>query len=328
MGMVPKTKRDLAFRAQTCVRCGRSLGPSEFLLTNSDFFPNHHTTICIDCLRKEGKEAGWSWDWMDHLCQLLDIPFIPSEFEKCHKENEDDVLRPYVKLVVEGKYEGLNWHDYYESYKKLKEEGVLEGEIPLLAEAKRKDLQEKWGANYDDEALKYLETLYDGVLQTQSINGALQGDQALKLCKLSYEIDCRIREGGDVDKLLSSYDKLIKAADFTPKNAKNASDFDSIGELVRWLERRGFKNPYYDGVTKDVVDETIKNIQAWNQRLYTNESGIGEEVTKRIESLKSASELENFYNLDQGDDFVDAYENAGFEGLYKDEDFEPGDGER
>lgn len=98
--------------------------------------------------------------------------------------------------------------------------------------------------------------------------------------------------------------------------------------MVRWLERRGFKNPYYDGVTKDVVDETIKNIQAWNQRLYTNESGIGEEVTKRIESLKSASELENFYNLDQGDDFVDAYENAGFEGLYKDEDFEPGDGER
>ena len=50
MGMVPKTKRDLAFRAQTCARCGRSLGPSEFLLTNSDFFPNHHTTICIDVL--------------------------------------------------------------------------------------------------------------------------------------------------------------------------------------------------------------------------------------------------------------------------------------
>jgi hypothetical protein len=77
---------------------------------------------------------------------------------------------------------------------------------------------------------------------------------------MSYEIDCRIREGVDFDKLLASYDKLVKVAEFTPKNTKNASDFDSVGELVRWLEKRGFKNKYFDGVTRDVVDETIKNV--------------------------------------------------------------------
>jgi hypothetical protein len=42
--------------------------------------------------------------------------------------------------------------------------------------------------------------------------------------------------------MLSSYDKIIKIAEFTPKNAKNAADFDSVGELVRWLEKKGWKN--------------------------------------------------------------------------------------
>lgn len=68
---------------------------------------------------------------------------------------------------------------------------------------------------------------------TQNINGDLQHDQAIKICKISYELDCRIREGADFDKMLSSYDKLIKTAEFTPKNVKNASDFESVGELCK-----------------------------------------------------------------------------------------------
>ena len=96
---------------------------------------------------------------------------------------------------------------------------------------------------------------------------ALAIDQAQKLCKLSLEIDKRIRAGDkDVDKFLSSYDKIVKTADFTPKSVKNATDFDSIGELMFWLEKRGHQNKFYDNTTRDVIDETLKNIEAWNQR--------------------------------------------------------------
>ena len=91
--------------------------------------------------------------------------------------------------------------------------------------------------------------IYNGILLTQNINGALQTDQALKLCKISFEIDSRIRGGQDIDKLLSSYDKLVKIAEFTPKNAKNANDFDSMGELIKWLEKKGFKNKFYENRT-------------------------------------------------------------------------------
>ena len=38
---------------------------------------------------------------------------------------------------------------------------------------------------------------------------------------MSYEIDNRIREGSDFDKLLASYDRLVKTAEFTQKKVKN-----------------------------------------------------------------------------------------------------------
>ena len=138
------------------------------------------------------------------------------------------------------------------------------------------------------------------------------------------EIDGRIRAGEDFDKLLKSYDTLVKIADFTPRNAKNANDFDSVGELFKWLEKRGWKNQYYNGATKDIVDETLHNIQAYNQRLYTNESGIGDEITERIRALQNVAEYEqkqNDFNTDEVCDDFDSYENTGYNELMK-EDFD------
>ena len=158
-----------------------------------------------------------------------------------------------------------------------------------------------------------MEDLYKGLLLTQNISGALQVDQAQKICKLSLEIDSRIRAGDkEVDKFLSSYDKLVKTAEFTPKNTKNAVDFDSFAEVGRWLEKRGHMNKFYDGATRDVIDETIKNIESYNQRLYINEGGIGDEITQRLNALKQKNEMEeNVYGLDQNFN-LDEYDNAGY----------------
>jgi hypothetical protein len=197
--------------------------------------------------------------------------------------------------------------------------------LPEIAEQKREELRQKWGRNYDDEALDYLDDLYRGLLNTQNVNGKLQKDQAEKICKISYEIDCRIREGTDFDKLLASYDKLVKAADFTPKNVKNINDFDTCGEVIKWLEKTGWINGYYNNVPRDIVDETIANIQAFNQRLYTNESGIGEEITRRLEGLKQVQKLEqgNYYSTGSEVEDLDQYEVDGYDKLFKDdEEFE------
>ena len=240
--------------------------------------------------------------------------------------NPENTFGKYAEVFLGEEYEGVGWGDYFKEFKRLKEEGTIQDELPLLSDAKREELKMRWGANYDDEALNYLENLYQGLNSTQNVSGALQVDQALKICKMSYEIDCRIRAGEDFDKILASYEKTVKIADFTPKNAKNANDFDSVGELFRWLEKRGWKNQYYDGVTQDVVDETIKNIQAWNQRLYTEESGIGDEITRRVEALKTAKVLENDYFLSEENtaDDLDRYSNDGFDKLFANDEFDAG----
>ena len=320
MGMQPKIKQTTPFIVKTCSICGGTFGPEGFIKTKSLFYPDGYLPMCADCIKQLLIEHNFDWDLVDKLCRYADIPFIPAEFERLHESNGDNVFQVYADVFLSSEFEGLGWKQYYEEFLRFKEKGHIEDELPILKEEKRKQLKEKWGSNYDDEELQYLENLLDGLLQTQNISGALQFDQALKICKISLNLDSKIREGADFDKLMGSYDKLVKTAEFTPKNVKNASDFESTGELIKWLEKRGFKSKFYDNVTRDIVDETIKNIQSYNQRLYTNESGIGDEITRRIEALKTIKDLENYYDVGKEYD-LDEFENDGYEELMKNEEF-------
>lgn len=320
MGMQPKIKQTTPFIVKTCSICSGTFGPEGFIKTKSLFYPDGYLPMCADCIKQLLVKNDFDWDLVDKLCRYTDIPFIPAEFERLHESNGDNVFQVYADVFLSSEFEGLGWKQYYEEFLRLKEKGHIEDELPILKEEKRKQLKEKWGSNYDDEELQYLENLLDGLLQTQNISGALQFDQALKICKISLNLDSKIREGADFDKLMGSYDKLVKTAEFTPKNVKNASDFESTGELIKWLEKRGFKSKFYDNVTRDIVDETIKNIQSYNQRLYTNESGIGDEITRRIEALKTIKDLENYYDVGKEYD-LDEFENDGYEELMKNEEF-------
>lgn len=321
MGLKPKIKK--AFTLKDCAYCGGTFGPDFFLPVESIFYPDGYAPICFDCADRyiADGDSDKEWDRVDKLCQMLDIPFIPARWIEIKEMNKNGAFGRYAAIFKEEKYSGIGWGDYYKHFKELKEANRLEEELPGLKEDKRRRLIERWGGNYDDEALEYLERLYNGLLATQNVNGTLQEDQAFKICKISYEIDSRIRSGTDFDKLLGSYDKLLKEADFTPKNVKNINDFDSFGEVARWLEKNGWKNKYYDDVTRDVVDETIKNMQSFNQRLYINENGIGESITDRIEKLKYAEQAADSSLHFLEDDYdISTYDTAGYNELIK-EDF-------
>ena len=323
MGLQPNIKKKKGFTLKACARCSQMFGEEGFAPTKSLFFPDGVIPVCNDCIDKELAAYDWNWEYVDKICQMADIPFVPKEWEKLREMNDQVVFYRYATIFQASEYEGLGWSDYFAAYRELREQQRLEEELPGLAEKRRADLKTKWGGNYDDEALEYLDDLYRGLLNTQNVNGKLQKDQAEKICKISYEIDCRIREGVDFDKLLASYDKLVKAADFTPKNVKNINDFDTCGELIKWLEKTGWENGYYNNVPRDIVDETIANIQAFNQRLYTNESGIGDEITRRLEGLKQAQKLEqgDYYSTGSEIEDLDQYEVDGYDKLIKDEEF-------
>lgn len=305
---------------KVCSKCNQPHGVEDFLPTRNKLFLDETIPICSDCLCEIAREADGDWEKIDKLCQYLDIPFVPKQWQKISEQDPLNGFLTYARVFQSKEYEKLGWGEYYREFKKLKDSGVIENELPLLKESERKRLVKKWGP-YDDDDLGYLEDLENGIYTTQNVNGKLSKDQAQKLCKLSLLIDSRIREGADCDKLLGSYDKLIKIADFTPKNVKNVNDFESVGELYAWLEKRGWVNKYYDDVKRDVVDETMANIQQFCQRLYTNEPGIGEEIEKRIESLKNAKEIEDSYGVSENID-LDQYSNDVLEALKENDEFE------
>ena len=325
MGLQPDIARRRSFALKTCNRCQAPQTPESFAPTKSIFYADGALPICNSCIESYLEDVDFDWGEVNKLCQYADIPFVPKEWERMRDLNGSKAFPKYAEVFAQSEYEDLGWSEYFEAFRTLKASGELDDELPGIADKKRQQLQERWGANYDDEALRYLENLYNGLMTTQNVNGALQVDQALKICKMSYEIDCRIREGADFDKLLSSYDKLVKAAEFTPKNVKNINDFDSVGELIKWLEKRGWHNTFYDDVSRDIVDETMQNFQAFNQRLYTNESGIGEQITERLNNLKSVAliEQESYYGTNAEYD-LDSYENEGYSQLVLEEEFDPG----
>lgn len=311
------------FVLKQCNRCGGTYGPDNYAPTSSIFFPDKVLPICNSCIKEFLKSEAFSWEAIDKLCQLSDIPFIPKQWETLYRANGQDTFPVYARVFNAREYESIGWDDYYKQFLELKERGLIEDELPLINEEKLARLREKWGSNYDDEELFQLEDLYNGIIASQNVNGALQVKHAKQICMMSLELDSRIRAGADFDKLLSSYDKLVKVADFTPKNSKSANDFDSVGELFHWLEKQGWRNKYYDGATRDELDEMMKNFENYNQRLYINESGIAEEIARRTEQLKTVNEAEqeNFYNLDTNFD-LDEYDNEGYENLIGDEDFQ------
>ena len=311
------------FVLKQCNRCGGTYGPDNYAPTTSIFFPDKVLPICNSCIKEFLKSESFSWEAIDKLCQLSDIPFIPKQWETLYRANGQDTFPVYARIFNAREYESIGWDDYYKQFLELKERGLIEDELPLINEEKLARLREKWGSNYDDEELFQLEDLYNGIIASQNVNGALQVKHAKQICMMSLELDSRIRAGADFDKLLSSYDKLVKVADFTPKNSKSANDFDSVGELFHWLEKQGWRNKYYDGATRDELDEMMKNFENYNQRLYINESGIAEEIARRTEQLKTVNEAEqeNFYNLDTNFD-LDEYDNEGYENLIGDEDFQ------
>ena len=323
MPVEPKIPKQHSLQTKQCARCRSITSMDDFAPTHNIFYTDKVLPICNSCATDFLRQNDFSWEAVDKLCQWADIPFIVREWEHLKELNSPEtVWATYSKVFAGAEYENLGWSSYDKQYRKLREVGLIEEEIPEVREAKYRDLRHKWGSNYDEDDLNYLEDLYKGLLTTQNVNGALQIDQAQKICKLSLEIDSRIRAGDkDVDKFLSSYDRLVKTAEFTPKNTKNAADFDSFAEVALWLEKRGRINKFYDGTTRDIIDETLKNIEKYNQRLYINEGGIGEEITERLNALKNSQDQESFYGIQQEYD-LDEYDNAGYMLEEEEEDFE------
>lgn len=308
-----------------CTKCGTSTPINLAYRTSSLFIPYGYIPYCPSCLCKLVDMRDI--EQVDKLFQYADWPFNPSKWLLLCKGKlqPEAILNTYYKMNIaqlykEG-YDGkVDWQSLNKEYQQLSSGGKLADLLPENLEKRERELREFWEIDpnqdqYSMSQLQYLQKLYDDIAKTQNVTTGAQSDQAKKLARLSLDMDLA-QHNHELElytKLMTAYTNLVKVAEFTPKSAQSSSSFESMGELVAFLEKTGFINKFYDGEQRDIVDKTIKSQQIFLRRLVSGESNLSERIEQRLQRMNvldrmedgTTSEEEWSYDLEKDDDWVD-----------------------
>lgn len=308
-----------------CPYCKQERQPEEFVPTKSPFHPKGRSLICIGCLERMVKADDL--EEVDRMCRWLDIPFLIDQWTRIYKNGKERTLRLYIKLLEENaSYSALDWKEVNEKWRLSMENNTITDNIPTINDQWRAQMRLKWPSDMDrsDEDYHYLENFYNDLCTTQNLVSATQRDDAKRLCEVGLLATQKIRAGLDAKNEMAIYHNIVKTEGFEPKNAKNIGDFDSVGELYTWLEKRGWK-PRWHTEPQDSVDFTIRNIQKYLQRLVINEGSIGDQVENRRKQLELANKLEEEYEY-SSDEEEEAESEISYEGAAElEEDFDDDD---
>ena len=305
-----------------CPKCRQERTFEEFVPTKSPFHPKGRSLICIQCL--ERMVPSDNLFEVDKLCRWLDLPFLINEWTRLQKHAKERTLRQYIKVLDENaSYGSLDWSTTNERWKNALAANTLNDYVPAINEQWRAQMRLKWPSDMDrsDEDYHYLENFYNDLCTTQNLVSATQRDDAKRLCEVGLLATQKIRAGLDAKNEMAIYHNIVKTEGFEPKNAKNIGDFDSVGELYTWLEKRGWK-PKWHTEPQDSVDFTIKNIQKFLQRLVMSEGAIGDQVENRRRQLELANKMEEEYEYDDSSEEIEIeYEGAAeLEEMFDDDD--------
>lgn len=154
----------------------------------------------------------------------------------------------------------------------------------------------KWGSLYKPSQWIYMEDLYNKYAQEYELNTDRE-ETLRKICKTSLKMDEAL-DVGDTQgfKALSGvYDQLRKSGKFTEAQNKEEQvrELDSIGELVKFVEREGGIIPQYDDpidYPKDKVDFTIKDIKNYIDHLVRDELGLADLIESYIKKVDEHEE--------------------------------------
>lgn len=263
-------------------------------------FPRSHaiwldgtSDICFQCL--EDMYNPQDLNSVDKVMQYLDIQFDPNDWMEIYQLSGPTAIQTYTtKHYARRNNTAIDWQESTNAWKKKREEGKLNREIKVLNQDWVEKMKKRWG-NYSVEQYDVLEAFYENIQHTQNVTTAIQRDQAENICRLSLVIRKKIQSGEDASKEIKAYNDYIKSAGFQPKNARNYGDFESIGELINFLVKKGYKPKFYQQQPqqRDLVDLTIKNNQSYLRRLVNNQPGLSDMVQQRKNSYKVAQQLQD-----------------------------------
>lgn len=316
-----------------CANCQRTLNRNQFYLDKE----RNPMPKCKKCLTLRVDLDSPSSIY--RILEEIDIPYIPSEFETLkqryggQKNSNQSVLGRYIGKMKLAQYSDLRWSDTdriveeerekEEKSKALKNNQLahlMENEGMELEEAQKhltepefdfgdvltrdqkRDLQLKWGQHYISEELLKLETFYENMHASFDIVSASHEDYLMQICKISLRMHAAI-DMADYEshsKLSSVYDKLMKSAKFTASQVKEEEKFiDSVSEMVRLCEEKGFIPAFHTDEPQDIVDVTIKDLKLYTKNLVEKEHNLGNMIEASMELIKLEEENDKINETDE-----------------------------
>ena len=125
-----------------CEKCGRVFPASQFSRAHSEFYTDGLLPWCNECISERIDAEDGNWEIVDRICMWAGIPFIVKEWERIKEITLPSETWPtYAKVFNSQDYNSLNWGDYFRQYKRLKEVGLIEEELPEIREQRYKDLR-------------------------------------------------------------------------------------------------------------------------------------------------------------------------------------------
>lgn len=280
-------------KMRKCLKCKQEKPIHEFQYTPSNFFPSHRSQICTSCLELMVHQDNMGE--VDRLCRWLDVPFDLNKWTQLYAIHKDHTLTAYFNTLLDEHYQALQWADENERWRLARNEGTIDEEIEALSEAKIRKLKRTWSPSYSAEELLFLEDYYNQILATQNVSTPILQHYARDLCEIELRIKKGLRNGNDIKKDMDARDNIIKIAHFEATNAKNAADFESVGELMVYYGKKGW-HPKWHSEPKDDVDFCMQNIQNYLKRLVVNEGNFAEQVEDRRERYNLTERLETIEN--------------------------------
>ena len=121
MGLQPNIQKEKDLLAKDLLTLRRVLWRRGLRATKSVFYIDGVIPICNQCVDTLIYEHGADWSFVDKLCQMSDIPFVPKEWTKLYESAPRNAFLPLrPNKFLSSEYDGLGWGEYFEAYTALK----------------------------------------------------------------------------------------------------------------------------------------------------------------------------------------------------------------
>ena len=199
------------------------------------------------------------------------------------KEFKQNVFKEYVSFFYNDEkkvYKDpslMSWKEVDKEWKLVRTHEELIIKIEAIKEGYMLRNQIKWGANYTFSELIALESLFVSTLKANDVSNPMQIDAIKKACKMSIGLDRAItrEDSKEINDLSKAYQNFIKTARIDDLiTAADQNVLSNVAQLVQFIEDSGFEFEFYDNVSRDIVDTSLKDMQGFIRELVMGATGL------------------------------------------------------